>query len=481
MPFFAIAHNYAFSYHDFIDANHSFVARMPMYYAFRDAFGAKDVIEDSKATLRGKGMDYREFEPAEGLMHQGVGLENRIRAGLRYSRGGRKKYWLPKTAGQDRRPGRAERTVNKAVRGIASNSEGVHAPLLENQAEDVVHLAPDMIDNGEDTIWDAEREDGEEGYDLPFGDVDEMDEELFDHSKKYLFGDYNYPTIDVSSESARVTIWAEEERVLRDERGAWFSPIRGSKGVEAMRQREGFAWQGYGAVSNPPTKPTPSTQDGKRPAAFYGEQRVIDHEQERMTVAAAGDSKDVVMKWTRIQRNDNGGGSISRTSSHTKPNPRTGAGSSSAGSSSPHVRSSPIVSRTNSRSGVVSNAFSPDAVDLVVEESQAEGMEPHERRKGEPSIRGPVLKKVYRKEFSMRGKGGGDLEVIEPRRDVTMAIDSETISEVVEERTRDGNKVDHSEWPTNTAQEDDPTTFLQSGHVQTYRYDDIPDDHNPWA
>jgi hypothetical protein len=93
MPFFAIAHNYAFSYHDFIDTNHSFVARMPMYYAFRDAFGAKDVVEDSKATLRGEGMDYREFEPAEGLMHQGVGLENRIRAGLRYSRGGRKKYW----------------------------------------------------------------------------------------------------------------------------------------------------------------------------------------------------------------------------------------------------------------------------------------------------------------------------------------------------------------------------------------------------
>jgi len=453
-----------------------------MYYAFRDAFGAKDVVEDSKATLRGKGMDYREFEPAEGLMHQGVGLENRIRAGLRYSGGGRKKYWLPKTAGQDRRPGRAERVVNKAIRGIASNNEGVHAPLLENQAEGVVHLAPDMMGDGEETIWDAEREDGEEGYDLPFGDVDEMDEELFDHSKKYLFGDYNYPTIDVSTESARVTIWAEEERVLRDERGAWFSPIRGSKGVEAMRQREGFSWQGYGAVSNPPTKPAPSTQDGKRPESFYGEPRIIDHEQERMTVAAAGDSKDVVMKWTKIQRNDNSSGSRSRTTSHNKLNPRAqaaGAGSSSAGSSSPHGRSTPIVSRTNSRSGAVSNAYSPDAVDLVVEESQAEGMEPRERRKGEPSIRGPVLKKVYRREFSMRGKDGGDFEAVEPQGEVTVAIDSETISEVVEERSQDRNEVDHSDVTTNVAQRDDPTTFLHSDHAQTYRYDDIPD--NPWA
>jgi hypothetical protein len=473
MPFFAIAHNYAFSYHDFIDANHSFVARMPMYYAFRDAFGARDVVEDSKATLRGEGMDYREFEPAEGLMHQGVGLENRIRAGLRYSRGGRKKYWLPKTADRSRQPGRAERVVNKAIRNVTSDGV-VHAPLLENQAEDVVHLAPDMVDDGEETTWDFEREFSEEGYELPFGDVDETDEELFDHSKKYLFGDYNYPTIDVSSESARITIWAEEERVLRDERGAWFSPIRGSKGVEAMRQREGFSWQGYGAVGSSSTKPIPppSSHEGKRPATFYGEaveERLIDHEQERMTAAAA-DSKDVVMKWTRIQRDDKSGGSQSRTTSYTGNNQskaRAQAARSSPGSS-PHVRSSPVASRTNSRSGAV-----PDAVDLVVEESRADEVE---RRKAEPSIRGSVLKKVYRREYVTGGEDDEGVEVVKPQEEVIVTTKSEPNS-TAEQRTQDGNKP--YEW-TNVVQRDGPTT-PRSGHLQPYRYDDIPDDHNPWA
>ena len=34
MPSFAIAHNYAFSYRDFLDdSRHSFAARMPMVYA----------------------------------------------------------------------------------------------------------------------------------------------------------------------------------------------------------------------------------------------------------------------------------------------------------------------------------------------------------------------------------------------------------------------------------------------------------------
>ena len=454
MPFFAIAHNYAFSFHDFINEKHTFVARMPMYRAFRDAFGAKDVIEDSKATLRGEGMDYREFEPVEGLMHQGVGLENRIRAGLRYSGGGRKKYWLPKTVEGSRPSGRAE----GMVRGI-SGDESVHAPLLEHQAGSGVHLAPDMMEEEAETIWDA----AENGYELPFGDIDETDEELFDHSKKYLFGDYNYPTIDVSSESARITIWIEEERVLRDEMGAWFSPIRGSKGVEAMKQREGFAWQGYGAVGNSSTKPlVPPSQDGKRSGAFYGgssEERIIDHEQERIT-AASGDSKGVVMKWTRVQRNDNGGGSRSRTTSHTRNNEAGArvhtvvAGTNSSGSS-PRVGSLPVMSRTSSRSGVMANA---DAVDLVVEDSESRELGSHERRKVDPSVRGSMLKKVYERDFLADGEVTEGADVSGP--------EEVTISKV--KAKTDGNKFyEDTEWTKNA--------------VPAYRYDDIPDDHNPWA
>ena len=138
MPFFAIAHQYAFSTVDFVDPHAKYVARMPMWYAFRDAFGLKDVVEDSKATLRGEGMDYREFEPSEGYMHQGAGRDRRIRAGLRYSQGGRRKYWLPQPTNATRPPGNIERRVNKVIgRVTGREDEEVHAPLLPQQANKI--------------------------------------------------------------------------------------------------------------------------------------------------------------------------------------------------------------------------------------------------------------------------------------------------------------------------------------------------------
>ncbi|KAI5885470.1 DUF300-domain-containing protein, partial [Schizophyllum commune H4-8] len=172
MPFFAIAHWYAFSFTDFVDETKAFVARMPFYYALRDAFGIKDVVEDFKTTMRGEGMDYREFEPSEGFIHQGLGRERRIRAGLRYSKGGKRKYWLPRPA--------SARDDNPVTRGIhrALDNEDAHAPLLASEAADVVHAAPDM------------RRDADE-------------DQLYDHCRHYIFGDYNYPCVDVSSEAAR--------------------------------------------------------------------------------------------------------------------------------------------------------------------------------------------------------------------------------------------------------------------------------------
>ncbi|KIJ16104.1 hypothetical protein PAXINDRAFT_76274, partial [Paxillus involutus ATCC 200175] len=104
MPFFAAAHMYAFSYRDFLKPPSSavrkgvsqmYVARMRLGYALRDAFGLKDLVEDTRTTLRGEGINYRAFEPSEGGMHIGAAREHRIRAGLRYSAGGKSKYWLP--------------------------------------------------------------------------------------------------------------------------------------------------------------------------------------------------------------------------------------------------------------------------------------------------------------------------------------------------------------------------------------------------
>ena len=435
MPFFAWAHLYAFSFKDFVDPTRSYVARMPMYYAFRDAFGSRDVVSDSKATLRGEGMDYREFEPSEGYMHQGEGRERRIRAGLRYSKGGKKKYWLPQTTRETQPHGRLERGVNKAIGKVAGSGQmgDVHAPLLQDDYEGEVHLAPDMVHSElaivDPNVWGGSH--AEEGFDLPFGDIDDQDEQLFEHSRKYLFGDYNYPCIDVSSEYARGTMWDEEERILRDERGAWFSPIRGAKGLAAMEQRDGPAWEGYGAVGNHP-RSSPQGGSGsdymsarnKGKRRSYDDEhpgdRLVDYEQDRMAAAA---KDDVKLKWTNVKKPLDRLQSHSQSSQIRPSSHRTPSYGVEASSSPSSLGSNASRSRGNKSKKVLSPAASPgispsrspglpvDAVDLIVEDEAADEERTWERRKGEPAVRGSALRKVYRQ--GSVGSNGEGHEVLE--------------------------------------------------------------------
>ena len=473
MPFFAIAHLYAFSYKDYIDPLHTFVARMPMYYAFRDAFGLLDVVEDTKTTLRGKGMDYREFEPAEGHIHQGAGRDRRIRAGLRYSKGGQKKYWLPKTNVEA--PNRAERAVNR----IAGHDSSA-TPFLAQDADDVVHLAPDLNPHEEETIWDGPDEDN--GFDLPFGDLDEADEELFAHSQKYLFGDYNYPCIDVSSESARTVIWDEEERVLRNERGAWFSPIRGAKGQAAIQRRERPAWEGYGAVSNTQSK---AHSNGKGQQRFYDDDddgKVIDYDQDRSPPAEA---KDVLMKWTKVQRRD------SRSKNPGVPGASTSSslGNGSSSSHANRVRSPPSVSRNNSKAAG-SPVLPEDAVDLVVEDhSAAEEDRVRERRKGEHGTRAGLRRVYKRGVVTQMGDGEhahGEVEVEETsdEADGRRRVDvGEEIVDVIGDVS--ASAADEGKRPTieHLAKEAEhvarAVTPPLHARISGFQYD-RPDD-NPWA
>lgn len=494
MPFFAFAHMYAFSYQDFVDPNHTFVARMPIYYAFRDAFGSQDVVEDFKTTLRGEGMDYREFEPAEGYMHQGVGRDRRIRAGLRYSKGGQRKYWLPKATKDTRPPGRGERAVNRAIAKVAGEDqcENLHAPLLARDAESVVHLAPDMQDDVEETIWSDPNQ--EDGYELPFGDLDDADEELFDHSKKYLFGDYNYPCIDVSSESARTVIWDEEERVLRDERGAWFSPIRGAKGQAAMQSRDRPVWEGYGAVSSS-SRPG-QRNDHPRQQHFYDENstrgNIIDHDRDRSIIPA--EPKDVGLSWTNSRRNT---GSHSRPpqarnahtpnrhSASSSPRPSSAA---SGGGMSPinRIRSPPSLSRTNSRTPQPP-ILPPDAVDLVVEDHfAAEEDQTRERRKGEPATRSSGLRKVYRRGFVSHGEDGEFLEYEEELGEGNSR--KEDVREQIVHTIRDEENDDSRSSGSSSSQPHVVEEVIARigtpplhARVQAYSYSDIPDHDNPWA
>ncbi|KAJ2920769.1 hypothetical protein H1R20_g16323, partial [Candolleomyces eurysporus] len=424
-------------------------------------------------------------------MHQGVGRDRRMRAGLRYSRGGQKKYWLPKAE-----TNRDSGLLGQAVSKIAPDQESVHAPLLSRQAQSVVHLAPDMMQDRDDepSFWgDPEVEDG---YDLPFGDIDEADEELFDHSKRYLFGDYNYPCIDVSTESARRTMWVEEERVLRDERGAWFSPIRGAKGQEAIRSRDAPAWQGYGAVgTSQPPRPTTQSSDEIREVPGS---RVIDHDQEREERAAASTSRGgVALKWTK----KNQASAASSSSSRPSPRMRSSAlnradSSSSAGSSSSKLRSPPALgSRSNSRS----SPLPPDAVDLVVEDPNATEERAMDRRKAEPASRAPGLRKVYRRGFEAEASDGhrvkGEVEVEDPSHHDRRRVDAaeKIIHTIGDDGDDDGSEErEHSHvsspWDTVSRSPEEAVVVTAEpppmhARVEAYKFEDIPgsSEHNPWA
>lgn len=97
MPLFAVSHWYAFSWHDYADVTIS-AARMPVKYALRDAFGCRDLIEDTKETFGGKGYEYRSFDTGDNVLaHEDSDSRvARMMEGMRYERGGKGKYWIPK-------------------------------------------------------------------------------------------------------------------------------------------------------------------------------------------------------------------------------------------------------------------------------------------------------------------------------------------------------------------------------------------------
>lgn len=96
MPVFAVAHWYAFSWQDYADVTIS-AARMPVKFALRDAFGCRDLIEDTKETFAGKNYDYRLFDSKDNVIAHEASASRvaRMKQGMRYERGGKGKYWLP--------------------------------------------------------------------------------------------------------------------------------------------------------------------------------------------------------------------------------------------------------------------------------------------------------------------------------------------------------------------------------------------------
>ena len=161
MPLFALGHWYAFSWHDYADNTIS-AARMPMKFAFRDAFGVIDLIQDSKETFFGQQYEYRTFDATDDVItHEESSSRNaRMREGMRYSKYGKGKYWLPK-------PGE----VNSRT------------PLLNGGP---------ITEGGSVRTLDHGTMDDLGGFDeLRFGNVDAEEERLYESARILEYGDWN--------------------------------------------------------------------------------------------------------------------------------------------------------------------------------------------------------------------------------------------------------------------------------------------------
>ena len=162
MPLFAVAHWYAFSWHDYADVTIS-AARLPVKYALRDAAGIRDLIEDTKETWRGKAYDYRTFDSGDHVIahEESNARVARMMQGMRYQKGGKDKYWLPKGDKAD------DRTPLLSDSNGQSAKSGTHGHAHEYRAAD-----PD---------WEVA--------------LDAEDERLYGNARALEFGDWNYPVI----------------------------------------------------------------------------------------------------------------------------------------------------------------------------------------------------------------------------------------------------------------------------------------------
>ena len=592
MPFFAFAHWFAFSHTDYIDKNLQYCGRMPFYYAFRDAFGPLDVIEDSRATLRG-GVDYRTFEPVEGGMHQGVGRERRIRAGLRYAKGGRQKYWIPTPKENTDTRHTGPISALRAAVDLRARARAGYAPLMEDQADHVFtdetasrpaqqtadeQSGGDFLVAEEDPVDELEYHDpdGDEWtLELGFEDPDAETERVFAESRKFMFGDYHYPCIDVSGEDARRKMWDEEERILRDQRAAFGSPTALRPTHPSIGLLAGSK-VGYGAVSNADSQFSGATNNGIARSQSDPDPRAAQSAVERAqkgrpsrkgvyggwaegsgsasasasvspssssngfvhpptiitpdghpvidyTPETAPEAGDVGLRYSktakrpeapRIQTSPNAGlepprasSSASRNHSPLRPKGPSGAlgpdlltasnsdskngrRSDTPSPSVTHVQ--PEVGNRSRHNSSVSNHSSStpspgtplpsDAIDLVVEDVEAEqGEMTRERRKGEPGVRATGERRIYRREYFVKDPVSGETKDVEveveeeagvedPRRGAADAVDKRRIKVRDVEPARGSSSTEESRTPR--LQE-----VMSSTSVPVYEVaDDVPEE-----
>ncbi|GAA5852599.1 hypothetical protein JCM9279_005524 [Rhodotorula babjevae] len=404
MPLFAFLHLYAFSHTDYIDDNHVYSGRLPMWHAIKDAFGYKDLFLDSIGTLRGSGFSYRTYEPASGALHaSGLVRDRRIRAGLRYSTAdGGRKYWLNQPGREEDAYGRrgdgmlggglSSRPIHEVHRRLEERVEAREGYAPRAHDDEVLHVDPEWaeaerakkraMDDSAGPLglgwWEGGRaydqlDDGDvsDAESLEFHPVDETEEKeverLYRESRELEYGDWKYPVVDASREAARRRVRDEEDAILSGR-----VRVRANKALRPFaKHRPGS----YGALA-------------ERQPLVRGDSLAIQGELE-----AAHKQRDEA---TRPRHQSSARSDQATSSDHPIP-----VGTSILTGAS-HVLHAALplgspgkdAMRGRGREHEEQGRLPPDAVDLVVEDVQAEQEEQmRQRRRGEP---GGKKTRVYR-------------------------------------------------------------------------------------
>lgn len=191
----------------------------------------KDVWEDTKDTIRGRGISYQAYEPAEGSLHHDIGRQKRIRAGLRYSKGGKAKYWIPIPGDDARHRGETGpfTSIKRKVDERLSAREG-YAPLLPKQAHQVIGEDPDgpREEHQHNGLFDSDSSDSD-APSLGFESLEEDEDTLYERARR--IGYAGFPNVDVSREERRRRQWEEEDGILAGKWSRQGARSRGDSGT----------------------------------------------------------------------------------------------------------------------------------------------------------------------------------------------------------------------------------------------------------
>ncbi|KAF2089426.1 DUF300-domain-containing protein [Saccharata proteae CBS 121410] len=212
MPLFAVAHWYAFSWHDYADVTIS-AARMPVKYALRDAFGPRDLIEDTKDTFSGGNYEYRYFDADDNVLahEESASRTARMMEGMRYERGGKGKYWIPKPGHDSSRTPLLSAVAGSRARTM---SPGAHRAL------------------------DAAKQYGATNDELDGPELNQEDERLFTNARALEFGDWNYPVITAHHAHREDQLYRDPNMITASTNRNLLQPTRDNKRRRKSRIQE---------------------------------------------------------------------------------------------------------------------------------------------------------------------------------------------------------------------------------------------------